>query len=41
MRGLKAGKLKFKIKAKKLGLSLDPTNPAGAVTTQFTPSKKR
>src|SRR3954471_1533287 len=41
VRGLKAGKLKFKIKAKKLGLSLDPTNPAGAVTTQFTPSKKR
>ena len=41
VRGLKAGKLKFKIKAKKLGLSLDPNNPAGAVTTQFTPSKKR
>jgi hypothetical protein len=41
VRGLKAGKLKFKIKAKKLGFSLDPTNPAGAVTTQFTPSKKR
>ena len=41
VRGLKAGKLKFKLKAKKLGLSLDPANPAGAVTTQFTPSKKR
>jgi von Willebrand factor type A domain len=41
VRGLKAGKLKFKIKAKKLGLSLDPNNPAGAVTTQFTPSRKR
>jgi VWA domain-containing protein len=41
VRGLKRGKLKFKIKAKKLGLSLDPTNPAGAVTTQFTPSRKR
>jgi hypothetical protein len=41
VRGLKAGKLKFKLKAKKLGLSLDPTNPAGAVTTQFTPSRKR
>ena len=24
-----------------LGISLDPNNPAGAVTTQFTPSKKR
>jgi hypothetical protein len=41
VRGLKRGKLKFKIKAKKLGVSLDPTNPAGAVTTQFTPSRKR
>jgi len=41
VRGLKRGKLKFKIKAKKLGTSLDPTNPAGAVTTQFTPSRKR
>jgi hypothetical protein len=41
VRGLKRGKLKFKIKAKKLGLSIDPSNPAGAVTTQFTPSRKR
>jgi hypothetical protein len=41
VRGLKRGKLKFKIRAKKLGTSLDPTNPAGAVTTQFTPSRKR
>jgi VWA domain-containing protein len=41
VRGLKRGKLKFKIKAKKLGLSVDPSNPAGAVTTQFTPSRKR
>lgn len=41
IRGLKRGKLKFKIKAKKLGLSLDPSNPAGAVTTQFTPSRRR
>jgi len=41
VRGLKAGKLKFKIKAKKLGASFDPTNPAGAVTTQYTPSRKR
>lgn len=40
VRGLKAGKLKFKLRAKKLGVSLDPTNPAGAVTTQFTPSRK-
>jgi hypothetical protein len=40
IRGLKAGKLKFKIRAKKLGLTLDPTNPAGAVTTQFTPSRR-
>jgi len=40
VRGLKRGKLKFRIKAKKLGLSLDPANPAGAVTTQFTPSRK-
>ena len=41
IRGLKRGKLKFAIKAKKLGISADPTSPAGAVTTQFTPSKKR
>ena len=41
VRGLKRGKLRFKIKAKKLGVSLDPTNPAGAVTTQFSPSRKR
>jgi hypothetical protein len=41
VRGLKRGKLKFKIKAKKLGVSFDPANPAGAVTTQFTPSRKR
>jgi hypothetical protein len=41
VRGLHRGKLKFKIKAKKLGLSTDPQNPAGAVTTQFTPSRKR
>jgi hypothetical protein len=41
VRGLKRGKLKFKLKAKKLGLSIDPSNPAGAVTTQFTPSRKR
>jgi VWA domain-containing protein len=41
VRGLKRGKLKFKIRAKKLGASLDPANPAGAVTTQFTPSRKR
>jgi hypothetical protein len=40
IRGLKRGKLKFSLKAKALGLSLDPTNPSGAVTTQFTPSKK-
>jgi hypothetical protein len=40
IRGLKRGKLKFSLKAKALGLSLDPTSPAGAVTTQFTPSKK-
>jgi hypothetical protein len=41
VRGLKAGKLKFKIKAKQLGISLDPTSPAGAVTTQYTPSRHR
>jgi von Willebrand factor type A domain len=41
VRGLKRGKLKFKIKAKKLGLSIDPSNPPGAVTTQFTPSRRR
>jgi hypothetical protein len=41
VRGLKRGKLRFKIKAKKLGVSLDPSNPAGAVTTQFSPSRKR
>lgn len=41
VRGLKRGKLRFKVKAKKLGVSLDPTNPAGAVTTQFSPSRKR
>jgi hypothetical protein len=40
MHGLKAGKLRFKIKARKLGVSLDPNNPAGAVTTQFSPSRK-
>jgi hypothetical protein len=41
VRGLKRGKLKFKLRAKALGLSFDPANPAGAVTTQFTPSRKR
>jgi von Willebrand factor type A domain len=36
--GLKAGaKLKFKLTAKTLGFSIDPANPAGAVTTQLTP----
>jgi len=40
VRGLKRGKLKFSLKARKLGVSLDPTSPAGAVTTQFTPSRK-
>jgi hypothetical protein len=40
IRGLKAGRLKFTLKATKLGLTSDPTNPSGAVTTQFTPSKK-
>jgi hypothetical protein len=38
IRGLKPGaKLKFTLKAVKLGISTDPTNPAGAVTTQITP----
>ncbi len=41
VRGLKRGKLRFKIKAKQLGTSLDPTSPAGAVTTQFSPSHRR
>ncbi|HEX6458887.1 MAG TPA: vWA domain-containing protein [Thermoleophilaceae bacterium] len=41
VRGLKRGKLRFKIKAKKLGVSFDPANPPGAVTTQFSPSRKR
>jgi hypothetical protein len=41
VRGLKAGKLRFKIKARKLGLTFDPASPAGAVTTQYTPSRKR
>ena len=35
--GLKpGGKLKFKLKYIKQGISLDPTNPAGSVTTQLT-----
>ncbi len=38
--GLKAGaKLKFKLTAKTLGFSIDPANPAGAVTTQLTPKR--
>jgi VWA domain-containing protein len=41
VRGLVRGKLKFTIKAKKLGVSADPNTPAGSVTTQFTPSRKR
>jgi hypothetical protein len=41
IKGLKRGKLKFSLKAKKLGITTDPTSPAGAVVTQFTPSKKR
>jgi von Willebrand factor type A domain len=41
VRGLKAGKLGFKLRAKALGATLDPMNPAGAVTTQFTPSRRR
>lgn len=41
VRGLKRGKLKFRIKAVKLGVSLDPTNPPGAVTTQVTPRTSR
>lgn len=41
IRGLVHGKLKFTIKAKKLGVSADPNTPAGSVTTQFTPSRKR
>jgi hypothetical protein len=40
VRGLKRGKLKFKLTARKLGLSIDPANPPGAVTVQFSPSKK-
>jgi hypothetical protein len=39
--GLKRGKLKFRLKATKLGLTLDPTNPPGAVTTQVTPRTSR
>jgi hypothetical protein len=36
--GLKPGaKLKFTLKYLKLGSSIDPANPAGAVTTQITP----
>jgi hypothetical protein len=36
--GLKpGGKLKFKLTAKQLGISIDPNNPAGSVTTQLTP----
>jgi von Willebrand factor type A domain len=39
IRGLKPhAKLKLTLKALKLGLSTDPTNPAGAVTTQITPT---
>jgi hypothetical protein len=39
IRGLKPhAKLKFTLKALKLGISTDPTNPAGAVTTQITPT---
>jgi von Willebrand factor type A domain len=39
IRGLKPhAKLKLTLKALKLGLSIDPTNPAGAVTTQITPT---
>ena len=38
--GLKRGKLRFKLRAKALGTSIDPSNPAGAVTTQFSPSRK-
>ncbi len=41
VRGLRAGKLRFRIKARRLGLSTDPQNPAGAVTTQYTPSRRR
>ena len=41
VRGLVRGKLKFTIRAKKLGVSADPNTPAGSVTTQFTPSRKR
>jgi hypothetical protein len=41
VRGLKRGKLKFKITARKLGLTTDPANPSGAVTVQFSPSKHR
>jgi hypothetical protein len=38
IRGLKPhAKLKLTLKALKLGLSTDPANPAGAVTTQITP----
>jgi hypothetical protein len=38
VRGLKPhAKLKFTLKALKLGVSIDPANPAGAVTTQITP----
>lgn len=38
IRGLKPGaKVKFTLKALQLGISTDPTNPAGAVTTQITP----
>jgi hypothetical protein len=38
IRGLKPhARLKFTLKALKLGISTDPTNPAGAVTTQITP----
>jgi hypothetical protein len=39
--GLKpGGKLKFKLTARALGLSTDPANPAGAVTTQLTPKSR-
>jgi hypothetical protein len=34
------GKLKFKLKYSKQGVSLDPANPAGAATTQLTARKR-